>query len=284
MASSWSNKLETRLSALADGASRESIQTLAKWIGFNRKHIKAFCTTLDSHLASSSSSSRSSAARQWLYIQIVHEVLLLEKDNPIKWERLGETRIAMGESVMLPALQRSDKARKEKVAPLIDEWAKHNVFGTPTLVGQMSKIVSSESTQEQGEEVTTKVEEVTTKVEEVTTKVEEVTTKEEELTTKVEEVATKEDPKKEVKQETTQEVAKPKVKDDVLPKKKIADATKKEQKLEKAKAERTPSLSSKPSASTEEVTFDFEGSVRFTFVLFRVLVYAIYFFNSPIAL
>lgn len=235
MASSWSNKLETRLSALADGASRESIQTLAKWIGFNRKHSKAFCTTLDSHLADASNS----AARQWLYIQIVHEVLLLEKDSPTKWERLGEMRIAMGESVVLPALQRSDKARKEKVAPLVAEWAKHNVFGTPTLIGQMRTILSSESNQEHGEEAAMKAEAV----------------------------MPKEESKKEAKQVTT--LTKPEVKNDVA--NKIAEATKKEQTLERVKAERIPSLSLKPSASNEEVTFDFEGSVRFTSVL---LVYS----------
>jgi hypothetical protein len=231
MASTWSNKLETRLSALADGASRESIQTLAKWIGFNRKHSKAFCTTLDSHLASSS------AARQWLYIQVVHEVLLLEKDNPTKRERLGEMRIAMGESVVLPVLTRSDKARKEKVAPLIAEWEKHDVFGSPTLTEQLRKVVSSESSQKQGEAAATNEEAV----------------------------AAKEEPKKEAKQVTTNEVAATEVKDDVPGT--IADATKRDQKLEKTKAERIPSLSLKPSAWTEEVAFDFEGSVRFSSVM-----------------
>jgi Holliday junction resolvasome RuvABC DNA-binding subunit len=241
MASSWSNKLETRLSALADGASRESIQTLAKWIGFNRKHSKAFCTTLASHLADASNS----AARQWLYIQIVHEVLLLEKDSPTKWERLGEMRIAMGESVVLPALQRSDKVGKEKVAPLVAEWAKHNVFGTTTLIGQMRTILSSESYQEHGEEAALKEEAVVPKGQS----------------------------KKEAKQ-LTKEVTKPEVKDDVP--KKIAEATKEEQTLEKVEAERIPSLSLKPSASNEEVTFDFEGSVRFTSILL-VYSYASFF-------
>jgi hypothetical protein len=235
MASSWSNKLETRLSALADGASRESIQTLAKWIGFNRKHSKAFCTTLDSHLANNS------AARQWLYFQIVHEVLLLEKENPTKWERLRETRIMMGESVIVPALQRTDKAMKEKVAPLIDDWDKHNVFGTPTLVGQLRNIVSLESTQQQVEEATT------------CAKVEAVAPKE------VPKVATTTD---EAKQVATQ-VAKQEMKKDVA--KGIADATRKEEKLENENVEDlTPSHSLKPSASSEEVTFDFEGSVSFT--------------------
>jgi hypothetical protein len=247
MASTWSSKLETRLSALADGASRESIQSLAQWIGFNRKHSKAFCTTLDSHLANNS------AARQWLYFQIVNEVLLLEKENPAKWERLSETRIMMGESVLVPALQRSDKAMKDKVAPLIDDWDKCSVFGTPTLVDQLRKIVSSESTQQQVEETINSAKVEAVAPEKGAPKAAAATT----TTTE------------EAKQVTTQ-VAKQEMTKDVT--KGIADATKKEEKLEKGKGEEsTSNLSMKPSASTEEVTFDFEGSVSFNVVSFSIV-------------
>ena len=236
MASNWSNKLETRLSALADGASRESIQSLAQWIGFNRKHSKAFCTTLDSYLANSS------AERQWLYFQIVHEVLLLEKGNPSKWERLSETRIMMGESVIVPSLQRSDKAMKEKVASLIDDWDEHNVFGTPVLVSQMRKIVSSDSTQHQVEEATSSA------------KVEAVTPEEE---PKAATTTTTTTTTEESKQVATQ-VAKQEMTKDVT--KEIVD----EEKREKGDEEDTsPSISLKPSVSSEEVTFDFESSVSF---------------------
>lgn len=145
--SSWSSKLETRLLALADGASKESIQSLAKWLGFNRKHAQAFGTTLDSLLA------KSTPGRQWMYLQLVHEVLVLEKDNPSKWGRLSEMRILMGEMVVIPQLQRTigDTALKDKIAPLVEEWDEHNVFGTPTLVGQMKRILSEATPVQQPE-------------------------------------------------------------------------------------------------------------------------------------
>jgi len=221
MASSWSNKLETRLSALADGASKESIQSLAKWICFNRKHSKAFCTTLDKHLQ------EDSAARQWLYLQIIHEVLLLEKANSTKWERLSDTRTMLGESVVIPALQRSDNVMKARVAPLLDEWAGANAFGTPMLVNQMRKILASEIKEDGDDDAASKPAE---KV--APPKVE----------PKTEEVSKEAPP---IKEETKEEV-----KEDVKPK------------VEPVKPATSPSQPSlRRTSSMEEVTFDFEGSV-----------------------
>ena len=217
MASSWSNKLETRLSTLADGASAESIQSLAQWIGFNRKHSKAFCTTLNKHFQ------QDSAARQCIYLQIVHGVLLLEKDNPTKWDRLSDTRSLLGESVVLPALQRSNNAAmKECVAPMIDEWDDVNAFGTPTLVNRMRKLLSSE-------------------------------VKEEEATVDSKPAdADVKPPKEEPKSEPVQEVKDAAVKQE-------EDVKMKE---EQETPDMTPSkLSLKRASSVEEVTFDFEGSV-----------------------
>jgi hypothetical protein len=46
MSSNWGPKLEKKLNALADSASKESIQTLANWIGFNRKHAAVIAQVL----------------------------------------------------------------------------------------------------------------------------------------------------------------------------------------------------------------------------------------------
>ena len=242
MASSWSNKLETRLSALADAASRESIQTLAKWIGFNRKHSKAFCTTLDSQFQQAKTESR-----QWLYFQLVNEVLLLEHGNHAKWDRLSETRNLLGVTVLVPALERmmrsSNSAITVRLTPLMDEWEKLNAFGGPDLVEKMRNILSSPPEEEEVVEVPAPVD-----------------------------VGESAAPKDDLASEAIQE---PKEPVELMTEVKEPDTTTDQDKAEE-KGARAPSpsnlslkpsvsadeISLKPSVSTEEVTFDFESSVR----------------------
>ena len=208
------------MAALGDGASKESIQSLAKWIGFNRKHCNAFCTCLDKHLV------QDGAARSWLYLQLVHEVMLLEKGDPTKWDRLSETRNMLGEMVIIPALKKSDDAMKQKVAPLVDEWEKADSFGSSTLISQMRNLLSSNGNEESEKDKSTAVAKAPAEPKE----------------------EPKAAPKEEPKTEQATEPAPKEVKEEAKPK------------VEPKKpASSPPSL--KRQSSMEEVTFDFEGSV-----------------------
>jgi hypothetical protein len=140
MSASWGSKLELRLSALTDSASKESIQTLAKWIGFNRKHATVIASVMASNLKNAPSSSR-----QWLYWQVLHEVLLLDLDTA-KWDKLVELRLALGEQAVVPAVEslRSKNSLSEKLEGLVKQWDAHNVFGGPTLVSEIRRFLSAE--------------------------------------------------------------------------------------------------------------------------------------------
>jgi hypothetical protein len=140
MSASWGSKLEKKLSALTDSASKESIQTLAQWIGFNRKHAPVIASVLTNSLQNASSSSR-----QWLYWQLLHEVLLLDLDTA-KWDKCLELRVALGEKAVVPAVEslRSKNSLSEKLEGLVKQWDAHSVFGGPTLVSEIRRFLSAE--------------------------------------------------------------------------------------------------------------------------------------------
>lgn len=140
MSASWGSKLEKKLLALTDSASKESIQTLAKFIGFNRKHAPVIAGVLAGSLQNAPSSSR-----QWLYWQLLHEVLLLDL-NTAKWDKLVELRLALGEQAVVPAIEslRSKNSLSEKLEGLVKQWDSHNVFGGPTLVSEIRRCMSAE--------------------------------------------------------------------------------------------------------------------------------------------
>ncbi len=125
---------------LADTASRESIQTVAKWIGFNRKYAEAFASSLVEAFRKASSSS----SRQWLLMQVVHEVLLLEA-NTAKWERFSELRNVMGEQVLITILQQkvvNVSIWMEKFQTLLNQWEEKNVWHGPTLITQIRALAT----------------------------------------------------------------------------------------------------------------------------------------------
>ena len=146
--STWGKKLESKLSALADSASNESIQTLANWIGFNRKHAAAIAQTLADALKAQADS----PTRQWVYWQVVHEILLLENSNPTKWDRLQDLRTAVGETTIVAAIKGLPVVSPQVGDTLIKEWDELNVFGGPTLVSQIRRLLASPATSRSAEE------------------------------------------------------------------------------------------------------------------------------------
>lgn len=154
---SWVSRLERRLSKLADTASKESIQALSKWIGFRRKHVKAFSKSLvdaienPSSIATAAASStvtsnngNNTPTRQWLYLQIVHESIILDSGTS-RWDRLAEMREILGESCVVKVSERGclDAVNVKKVEGMVKQWDSLNVFGGPTLINLIKKKLAS---------------------------------------------------------------------------------------------------------------------------------------------
>jgi len=140
LASIWCTRLEKRLAALADAASKESIQTLSRWITFNRKHALYFNEVLKANMLSKNTTT----ARLWLYWQLIDQILVQDKDNATKFDRYGELRILVGDQIVISAAKRlSEKSLLDKVKPLFEQWDTVNVFGGPTLMNQIKRAAES---------------------------------------------------------------------------------------------------------------------------------------------
>lgn len=140
MSSSWGNKLESKLSALGEASSTESLQALAKWIGFNRKHAPVFAVKLKEAVE------KASTGRQNVYLSVIHDVLKQEQGGT-KWDRLADLRVCLGEEVIVPILEGGIAAGwPEKIPVMLKEWDNLNVFGVPTLIIQIRKLLSASKT------------------------------------------------------------------------------------------------------------------------------------------
>jgi hypothetical protein len=160
--SSWANRLEAKLASLTETSSKESIQTLAKWMGFNRKHATAFAQVLQArlllHQHQDSGIIIMTEKLQVTYINVIHEVMLLEQHNTAKWDKLSELRCALGQDVVLHLAKQhnawSEMAKEKLLATtttsgaasgagggggFLKIWDTSNVFGGPSLIGQIRK-------------------------------------------------------------------------------------------------------------------------------------------------
>ncbi len=135
MPPSWGKRLEKKLSGLADTASKESIQTHANWIAFNRKHGQAITTVLTKSLQDYKSNDK----RQWLFWQIINEILVREKENSMKWDRLGELRLALGEALQ-PTMKTLGSSMPEQLKAYLEDWEDRDVFGGPSVNAQIQWI------------------------------------------------------------------------------------------------------------------------------------------------
>jgi hypothetical protein len=142
MSSSWGKKLEKKLKALADTASKESIQTLANWIAFNRKHA----STLVPVLINALQQSKNNAKRQWLCWQLIHEVLVMERGNSNKWGKLSELRVALGEALQ-PAMESLGSTMPDQLDKFLQEWEDHNVLEGPSLLSQIRRLYQNKNNQ-----------------------------------------------------------------------------------------------------------------------------------------
>jgi hypothetical protein len=141
MSSTWGKKLEKKLKALADTASKESIQTLANWIAFNRKHA----STLVPVLINALQQSKNNTKRQWLCWQLIHDVLVMERGSN-KWGKLSELRVALGEALQ-PAMESLGGTMPDQLDNFLQEWDDHNVFEGPSLLSQIRRLYQNKNNQ-----------------------------------------------------------------------------------------------------------------------------------------
>lgn len=157
--SAWAKKLEAKLDGLADGASKESIQTLANWIAFNRRHAPAIAAVLTGRLvmdnAAGGGGSTNKQQRQRTYWQVLNEVLVTDHPGGTsgagaattttaanKWEKLAELRAALGEALVpaMEAMGGDGLPPSDLMDPFLKEWADLNVFGGPSLLAQIRRL------------------------------------------------------------------------------------------------------------------------------------------------
>ena len=138
MSSSWGKKLDKKLDGLPDTASKESIQTLANWIAFNRKHSETIATALTSALQNFMNNEK----RQWLFWQLIHEVLIRDNGNTSKWEKLGDLRIALGEALQ-PSMKILGNTMPDELETYLEEWEDLDVFGGPSVNSQIRRLYQS---------------------------------------------------------------------------------------------------------------------------------------------
>ena len=138
MSSSWGKKLDKKLDGLPDTASKESIQTLANWIAFNRKHSETIATALTSALQNFMNNEK----RQWLFWQLIHEVLIRDNGNTLKWEKLGDLRIALGEALQ-PSMKILGNTMPDELETYLEEWEDLDVFGGPSVNSQIRRLYQS---------------------------------------------------------------------------------------------------------------------------------------------
>jgi hypothetical protein len=83
--------------------------------------------------------------------------LILDQDNPAKWDKLADLRLVLGETVL--AFLKNDENKnnttadavktREKVSTLLKEWDSSNVFGGPTFINQLKRELTAPSSQHQ---------------------------------------------------------------------------------------------------------------------------------------
>jgi hypothetical protein len=134
----WSKRLEKRLTARADTTTLESVQTIARWVSFNRKHAEEFGIVFHRLMMSSPSASRS-----WMYWQIIDQILILDNSHASKYDRNENLRVIIAEKVILPCIQDISPDLMTKLIPLLEVWDTVNAFAGPTLMNEINKIISS---------------------------------------------------------------------------------------------------------------------------------------------
>ena len=162
------NKVVNRLRSLAVNASLESIQTVAKWITFNRKEASLHCSAILNEIKSCSgihpttdSSSNTfininkqqQNEREALYLSVIDEILITDLHSTTsKWKRNEELRNLIGKLVLQPLLRdhiipiQGDDGHYELITKLLQKWDTSNSFSDPTIIPELRNLVEIANT------------------------------------------------------------------------------------------------------------------------------------------
>jgi hypothetical protein len=176
-----SRKLTSRISNLTSSASKESIQTLTKWILFHCKHHPlALQRTLHQHMKTSTSTGTSTGTSSPQIVvvwNIVHDLCIAHSSissgsgsssggsasasaggDQGKWNSFSSFRGSLGESVVRPALEDLQSTLESGAAAsavplqnmlkvrdnlqnMVQMWKQVNCFDSPTLVDEIRRLV-----------------------------------------------------------------------------------------------------------------------------------------------
>lgn len=166
VAETISNKLSTRISNLNAQASKESIQTLSKWIQFHaQNHPTAIRTTLFQFMKVEKSTTSPQLLVAW---NIVHELCIEYSSsagvgagaNEVKWNALSSFRSALAESTIRPALEnllstlqagnstiaagqlQTMLKMRDNLKNMSNVWDQANCFDSPTLLDEIKRLVA----------------------------------------------------------------------------------------------------------------------------------------------
>eukprot|EP00978_Attheya_sp_CCMP212_P041610 scaffold240605_cov47-Attheya_sp.AAC.1 len=152
--SQWATKLKSRLEGLADGSSRESVQSLSTWLAFNRRHGGALVPVLTQAIQDAATP----VSRKLLYLSVVHEALLADhptstNDTKVndKWDKKADFRVLLGETLVNPAIESvalecqktNDTTSMEVIRDMVAEWGAINAFGGPTIISSIRRTLES---------------------------------------------------------------------------------------------------------------------------------------------
>ena len=165
MSSTWASKLQGKLAALNQQSSAESIQALAKWIGFNRKHASTFAGVFAEQLEKETNNS----TIQILTINVLDRVLVLEyagtasvggieaaSGDAVKWERYADLRKTLVEDGLLPILSKKGGGgllpqTLDRLEDCIKTWDDANSLNGPLLLNRLKRQVKEARSGNDGE-------------------------------------------------------------------------------------------------------------------------------------
>lgn len=126
-------QLQQRLVLLTDNSSRESLQTVARWMAFHRRHSVALSTALMSCIQDQLL--KNNRKRAFLYLSVAHDLILMGSVEDITnksfsdlWDKLKQFRVHLLQLVFAPTAtalcdgSSFETTWKEKFNDMIPQW------------------------------------------------------------------------------------------------------------------------------------------------------------------
>lgn len=142
--SKWCKTLESRLGKLSESSSKESFQTLARWIVFHRKHLGEFKDPVLAKLAT---------PRSAVAVSVLNALFLLYKGKSDKWSELADLRVKVAEHCFLDSNIVIAKEGASAIETHLEEWGSEGCFGSSQVIPKLKQKLNGET---QSQEATRK--------------------------------------------------------------------------------------------------------------------------------